>query len=225
MLSTPQNKILFPDTIISKAGDCSIRKFMSAWFDEKYKVLIIEGEHDEALLKQAFELIHAEYTDLAELFLSAEFEKMTYIYYLNNRISTIKYTIGLQKDFIRDFGLPYIPALPFFKKFGHSIYWDTTTSNVPAFLKILDQIEVKEKKYEAQLKAKEKELGDLQARKTSKEFTPLQTRHAFIKTLNGLQKAGYRIDKESTTVEEFGLMIKEQKKENERIAAEAKNRK
>lgn len=159
--------------------------------------------------EEEFKIVYTEYVDTAGLFASEEFSKVSYIHYLNNRINSVKLAIKLQKDFIDNFDIAYIDGLPFFKKFGHTIYWNDKIS----FLKALDKIEKKEFKYISQLEKNYKELTESRIKKNRKEKTVEQTRGSFIRTLNSLGKIGYKIQQDITTVEELAWMIKQQSEE------------
>jgi hypothetical protein len=63
---------------------------MQAWFEEKYSVLIIEGEVEEEILKTAFEKIHLQYVDLSGLGQTHELQMRISIHYLTTRITRYK---------------------------------------------------------------------------------------------------------------------------------------
>ena len=188
----------------------SIKQFMSALFKADRSVM----NEDE------FNIVYTEYIDTAGLFESEEFEKVSYIYYINNRINSIKIAIRLQKEFLNNFDLPYIEGLSFFKKFGHTLYWtnpkDTRDHETRRsdFFKALDKIEAREKKYITILETSIKDLTTYRLKKNKKETTVQQSRAAFIRTLNTLGKIGYKIDTEKTSVEEYAYMIKQQTEDN-----------
>jgi hypothetical protein len=199
---------------ISSASECSLRKFMQAWFEEKYSVLIIEGEVEEEILKTAFEKIHLQYVDLSGLGQTHELQMNISIHYLNTRINAVKTFIFLQREFVKNFDTPFLPGLIDFKKYGHSVYWD---NDKEAFLIKLNQIEIKESKFQAQLDAKIKELFDYRKKRDSKQHTPVQSRKEFIQHMNMLNRSGYSIDKDQTTVEEYALMLKDLGEEREQL--------
>lgn len=177
---------------------------MDAWFRGDRTVM-----NDEE-----FETVMTEYVDTAGLFQSEEFEKVAYIHFLNNRINTVKISIRLQREFIKNFQVPYLPDLQFLMKFGYSIKWN---NNIEDFSEKLNKIEQKESKYISQLEAKIKDLTDFRAKKTDKEVSPKESRGSFIRTLNSLGKIGYKIDNDKTTVEELAYMIKQQTEEVESL--------
>lgn len=194
---------------IDNAADCTVNQFMDCCFKEKYKVLILEGEPNEDELKRAHELIYAQYTDLSGLFLSREFELSAYIHSLDNRINAINRFIELQKAFIAEFAMPFIADFRIAKKYGHSLYWDKERPDLPLFLDNLEKIGLKEKRYVVELKAKEKELFDMQRKRATGEYTLLESRKQFITMLNRLQQAKFVIDRNVTTVEDIALQIKD----------------
>jgi len=159
--------------------------------------------------------IESEYIDTAGLFESEEFHKVAYIHYLNNRKNSISLSIRLQEEFIKEFNIPYIPELKFFKKFGHIVKWNE--GDIEGFIEQLRKVEYKEKKYISQLETSIKELTDLRKKRNSGEKPKEQTRGKFISTLISLGKIGYDINRNETTMEELAYMIKNQSDEAARI--------
>lgn len=174
---------------------------MRAWFKNDY------SEISEKIFKVAY----SEYIDTSERFANKEFELVSQIHYLNNRINCVKLCIIIQKEFINNFGKPYIPDFGSFKKFGYTLYWK---NNINDFLLALTRIESTEKKNVIKLEAAKKKLIEERAKSNSGESSDLtkESRHDFIKMLNVLGKIGYKIDKDKTTVEELALIIKEETK-------------
>ena len=179
--------------------DVSIKNFIKAWFNEDRTVLN----------KEQFEEVYNEYINTAELFESEQFSKVSYLHYVNNRINSISIAIDLQRKFIDIFDVPFEENLKFFMKFGHKLVFKDKHS----FLRVLDRIELKEKKYISIAENTLKAIIDNKAKKIKGEFTLKQSRESFLSMLNSLGKIGYRIDKETTTVEELALMIKQQSDE------------
>lgn len=184
---------------------CTVRQYMDAMYRGDTSVF----NPDE------LSEINTEYIDVAELYDLDELNKVSYIHFIDNRINSIKLSIKLQRDFIEEFGLPYLPSLPFFKPFGHIVTWNNDKEK---FLEKLERIESSERKYKSILANSIKELKDGKKSKGIKEDTePKIERQAFIRTLNSLGKIGYKIDYDKTTMEEVALMIKQQKEEVEEI--------
>lgn len=179
----------------------NIKQFMDARFDGDRTVM-----NDEEYGK-----VYSEYIDTAELYETDEFNKVTYIHSLNNRINSIKMGIILQKRFIEEFGIPYIPGFAMFKKKGYILHWK---DDIAMFLTYLDGIADKEKMYISKVEVELKQLSDMRAKKNKGEYTTKEKRGSFILTLNSLGKIGYNVDKEKTTVEELSYMIKQQKEDN-----------
>jgi len=194
---------------ITDAADCTVKQFMDCAFKERYKVLVLEGEPAMEDLRKAHELIHAQWVDLSGLFETREFELSAYIRSLEGRINTIEKFVELQKAFLAEFGLPFLPGLSIVKRYGHSFYWDKESPDEQAFLARMEKMITKEKRYEVELKAKQKELFDMQRKKAKGEYDPLQSRKDFVVMLNRLQQAKFVIDKNVTTIEELGLMVKD----------------
>jgi|SRR6185437_4456280 len=214
-----------PENIIQRAADCSVKQFMQCSFDHKYKALLIEGEASEDDLRIAFEYIYAEYADYSGLFQSQEFDIVSYINSLDNRIQTIKRFIDLQRKFLKHFDIPYLPELKMVKKYGHEIYWDQNYPDKEGFLKKLIKIEARETKYQAIVDKKVNELIALRKKKQTKEHSILESRKDFVTTLNRLSQSGFHIDKEKTSVEELALMIKDRRDEVEESKAQQRIKK
>lgn len=201
--------------IINTAAECNIKQFMAAAFENKLRVLIIDGDATDEELKEAFEYIYAQYVDISGLYISKEFDLSAYIHSLSNRINTICEFVRLQRKFIEEFSVPFVAAFGIVKKYGHSLYWDNDYPDIELFLIRLGKVESKEAKYISQLKAKENELFELKRKRITKEFTLLESRKQFLITLARLQQAKFVIDKKETSMEEVGLMIKDQKEQSE----------
>ena len=167
--------------------------------------------------KEDLETINEQYADISGLYESEEFNKVAYIHYLNNRINSVKLSIRLQYEFIENFGIPYVPELKFFNKFGHRVTWN---NDMEKFLEELRRVDQKEKKYISQLETSMKELITMRENRDKKEQPKKQTRQDFVSTLISLGKVGYTINRKETTIEEVALMIKKQYEE----AAEIESR-
>lgn len=182
----------------------TINQFKKAWFKEDYS----------EMSKEQFDIVYTEYVDTAQLFLTEEFEKVSYIHYINNRINSIKMAIRLQREFLNEFDIPYIKGFDFFKKFGHIIFWNNEKEK---FLNALKIVETKEKKYISKLENEIKSLKENRLKKRKGEVTIKQKQQDFIRLIISLGKLNYKIDNDKTTVEELALMILQQKEENEAI--------
>ena len=174
----------------------NIKQFKSAWFEQDYS----------ELSKEEFDICYTEYVDTAGLFNTENFEKITYINYLANRINSVNLAIKTHKDFIRDFGVHYESGLKFFEKFGHYIKFNT----LEQFLKDLDKIELKERKYISELENASVDLGKLKTKKDNKVSTVKESRASFIRMLSSLRKIGWVIDDYVTTIEELAIIVKSQ---------------
>ena len=196
-------------TIIHTAKDCTVRIYISAVFEGNLIALVIDGEATEEELITALEAIQEEYTDLAGMQKSEEFELIKQIRYLKIRLESIHQFVKIHRACIAQLGEPFHPAIQDLKKFGHRLYWNKEESNVMDFLKALDQILVKEKRTEAELMNKARALADLKLKSAGPEISTGQRRISFISLLNSLGKFGFTIDKDKTTMEELALMAKE----------------
>lgn len=178
----------------------TISEFINAWFNKDRSVM-----NDEE-----FETVKTEYVDAAGLFDEDSLSKIAYIHMVSNRVNSIELTVKLNKEFLDLFDQPYIPSLPFLKKFGHSLKWNKDKND---FLIQLDKVLKKESKYKAILEEKIKAIPQKEDDKND-EDEPSKGRPQFIRMLNSLGKSGYRIDKNSTTVEELAYMINQQMEES-----------
>lgn len=198
-----------PDNIIQSAGDCVVNMFMDCAFKDRYRRLLISGDATDDQLRMAFEIIYAEYVDLAGLYITREFELSAYIGSLDTRLAVVKRFIDLQRTFLREFDVPFLPGFGLVKKYGHRLYWDFNNPDKDGFLKKLQQIEAAEARYQAELNRKVNELVELRKKRVNKEFSLLENRKQFIMSMNRLQQAKFVIDKDKTTMEELALMIKD----------------
>jgi len=186
-----------------------IESFILAWFNKDYS----------KLSKEDFEKVYAEYIDVAGLYQSKEFELVTYINYLKNRIYVLKAVFYSQEKFYDTFKTPYIPGLEFIKEqFGFMYEW---TGNDKTFIYFLRKIENQARTKSTELKRKEFEFKTLQDAKMEGNVSKVQSRHEFIRMLNSLSKQGYKIERDKTTIEELALIIKSVQEENVRIEAES----
>lgn len=198
-----------PDNIIQSAADCNVDKFMKCAFQERYRCLLLSGDASDDQLRTVFEIIYAEYVDLSGLYVTREFELSGYIDSLEKRLATIKRFVNLQRTFLHEFDVPFLPGFALVKKYGHRLYWDFNNPDKEAFLKKLEQIQASESRYQAELNKKVNELVEMRKKKISKTFTLLESRKQFIMSMNRLQQNKYVIDKEKTSMEEMALMIKD----------------
>ena len=174
--------------------------FMSCWFNSDFS----------KYTKEQFETAYLEYVDTSGLSITRELELLCHIHYINNRIFCIKASIKLQRSYLDAFGEPCIQEFKFINKYGYKLYW---SGSAEKFLEAISMIESREKKQETELEIKIKELHEFKKKKELGIKSALQSRHDFIKTVNDMQRTGYHIDKSSTTLEEFSLMLLQLKEE------------
>lgn len=205
---------------INTAADCNVKRFMSCAFEYKYRVLLIDGDASDDELRSAFEYIYDQYVDYSGLYATREFELSAYINSLNVRITIVQEFVKLQRKFIEEFKVPYVAAFWQVKKYGHTLYWNHDYPDIDLFLAKLAKVESREAKFKSELKAKEKELFDLQRKKITKEFTLLESRKQFLLTLARLQQAKFVISKTETMMDEVALMIKDQKDQSDEANAQ-----
>lgn len=186
----------------------TVEQFMSAWFSKDYSVLN----------EEEFTIVYAEYQDTSGLFLTEDFEKQSFIHHLNARINYVKMFVRLQRDFIKEFDIPFIRDFEYFKtEYGHYLIWK---GDLKDFKKQLDSVESREVQNTVFLEEKIAELNESRKNKgkvkqNDSEETLKKSRESFIRMLNSLGKIGYTLDKKTTTVEELALMVKQQMEEVE----------
>lgn len=182
---------------------------------QQYMDALYKGDRSvmsEEILKE----VNTEYIDTAGLYETEEFQKVSHIHYINNRINTIKLEIALQKRFLSEFGVPFINQFEWFKKrFGHRLVWKCNELDIlecqDDFLEQLKKIELKENKYISTVEKDIKELIEMRDKKNSKKVSSNEeSRGSFIRTLISLRKLNYVIVNTVTTVEELSWMIKMQ---------------
>ena len=178
----------------------NIRQFMAAWFNEDYSFIS----------KKEFDLCYNEYLDSTGLYLSETFEKVAYIHFTLNRINTVKIWIDTQRKFVTEFGIPYTPSFDMvLDEFGYLVNWKDEAD----FEMQLKRIEAEESMFYSEYEIACKELDDLKKQTKQVPQTKKEQREGFIRTVNSLGKMGFRIDNDSTTVEELSIMIKQQMEE------------
>lgn len=191
--------------------DYSIQQYYNAKFRKDYSQFGIPED--------IFDTVETEYVDASGLYESEEFENVSYIHYLNGRINKVSLFIKLQRDFIKEFGIPFLPDISRLKEIGHNLFWD---GDLPKFENQLSKIESREKKYVSKLEGKIKLLtekrkiknGDKHDEETIEGRAEKLKNDAvsFIRTLNTLGKT-WSIDKYRTSLQEYGIMIKQQMEE------------
>ena len=179
--------------MIKKASDCSIRIFMKCLF-----------EHDVSDVEN-FDAIWTEYVDISGIGETKEMDLLVAIHNIQVRLIIIPAMIQFQLDYIKKFDEPYKDGFWFFKKYGHKLIWNP---NFPlAFLKQLEFVQIKEKKYYAESDKLEKELKDL---KTDGVVKDGKERQQFIKLLIAVGKPYMGgIDRDKTDMETYGMMVRD----------------
>jgi hypothetical protein len=182
----------------------TVEQFKCAWFEKDYSVIS----------EEEFKICHAEYLDTSGLFLSEDFERQTYIHHLHSRINYVNMFIQLQRDFLEEFGKPFIRDFDSFKQ-----RWKDDKKD---FENQLEKIEKRERKFHSILEEKIKEFNSEREKQKHKSSTEDDTdeelkkaRLSFIRMINSLGKVGFTLDKDKTTVEELALMVKQQMEEIE----------
>lgn len=181
----------------------TINQFMNAFFFEDRSVLT-QKEVDE---------VYTEYIDKAKLYESEEFHKVGYITYLNGRVNYIKLFMRMQRDFIKNFDIPYVEVFPKLSfKYGYILKWNSKMT-IDEFEENLKRIELMEKKYEIELEDSLDDLVKFRLKKRKKEETVKLSIESFVRTMAILKKLGWSINKEVDTMQELAIAIEEQSKE------------
>lgn len=211
-------------TIINEASECTVKQYIRAKFEGKLRVLLIDGEATDEELARAFDTIETQYVDISKLFETREFEMSAYIDSVGKRVGTVQRFIELQTRFSDEFDMPFLPQLNMLKKYGHTLVWNPEEPDIDYFKKRLSTIENKERKYKSVLSQKVNELVEFKKKIIAKDYSLLENRQQFISMLNRLQQAKFVIDKNETSMEEIGLMIRDYRdqQEEQRIQANAK---
>lgn len=211
---------------INTAAECTVKQFETCCFENKLRALLIEGEATDEELREAFERIYEQYVDLSGLYETREFEMSAYINSLTVRIFTVQEFVRLQREFVSQFNVPYVPGFYLVKKYGYTIQWDHDAPDLDTFSARLEKIESKEAKFKSELKRKQAELAEFQKKKITGEFTLLESRRQFLTQILRLQQAKYVINKRETSVEELAYALRDQKdiQEEERAQRSFKKR-
>lgn len=167
--------------------------------------------------------LEIEYYDIAGLFKTEDFSRVTHINYLSTRNNSVEFFCKLQIEFLVEFKVPYSIGFDFIKKFGYNLKWN---NNPIEFLSQIENIRRKEKKFVSQLEDAIKELRDyrLNSDNGGKEEVTIAS---FLNTLFYLRKCGLHFDNKLTSMEELAYMIKyqlEQNKKDEAKIQSIKNR-
>jgi hypothetical protein len=205
---------------INTAADCTIKQYEACAFQQRYRVLVLEGDPTDEELKNAFDLINAEYIDLSGLYVTREFDLSAHIHYLHIRKTTIEEFVRLQRKFIEQFGVPFVSEFRLVKKYGYSFNWNHEAPNLEHFLSKLNKVASQEVRYGIELSNKTKELFELRSKRIAKEAPVLETRKQFMTMIIRLQQSKFVIDRNKTTVEELALMIADQKDQQDQMKAE-----
>jgi len=180
--------------MITKCSECSVKIFIDCLFN---------GDRS-ALNGGDFDKIFTEYVDLSGVGETREYDLLTSIHNVQCRITFIDTMVKVQKEFFMNFEIPFVNAFDDFRKYGHRLSWNPEK---PAdFITQLQRVDVIERKSIAELDAYIKELKSL---KKDGVVPDKNGRKDFIRQLNTLNKAGYKIDREKTDMEELALMIRD----------------
>jgi hypothetical protein len=193
--------------IIDNASDCSVSVFMKCMFNKSYELLIIKGRPSKIVLKNAWKDIHSEYIDVSGLAINEEFDKMIIIYHLENRTKAISTLLWIQRTSIAKRKYPHFEGFEKLHYYGHVLTWDNKIKDTEGFLKQLSDIESQELVYQSELDDIKRELEIIQKTKEHVDEPVIERRRRFVRMLNNLRRADYKIDEDKTSAEALALMI------------------
>lgn len=185
--------------MIKKASECTINQYIKCLFDKNYSAL---GEGTEQELLDAFQNIETEYIDLSGQFESGEYEIIRNIMTISSRIEMVNILMYIHDTCLTEFGRPFLPAITDLKKFGYELIWN---NDIEDFRKQLEGIQISEQRYLIQLE-------DYKTKLKKPEENIIKTernRPEFIRMLINLQKQGYKIDRDVTTIEDLAIIVSE----------------
>ena len=68
--------------------------------------------------------LEIEYYDIAGLFKTEDFSRVSHINYLSTRNNSVEFFCKLQIEFLVEFKVPYSIGFDFIKKFGYNLKWN-----------------------------------------------------------------------------------------------------
>lgn len=194
--------------LVNNCADCSVHQYMQAKFKHNLKVLIIEGEHTDKELQDAFNNICLEYIDAAGIEIEHVADREE-IVKLQARCLFMQTSIRMQEIALRDIGEPFHEALDDFNKFGYSLQWK---DDVEKFRKDLSRIEKQEKSFVVQLEDAVNAYQQKEAKKDAAnrgKVREIKTEADFTRMLNELSKfQGYHLKPKDTSMLELAGLIR-----------------
>lgn len=202
---------------INRAADCIINRFMAVMFDKKFTALIIAGEPTEEQLYEGFDKILTEYLDLTGQKNSQHFEAVKKVEKLKLRVTLVSTYLDLQDASIAMFNEPHIKGLKALKKQGHTIKWNEQNPDIKDFKEQLKKTRTRGISTEVALIEAQHDLDKIEkemsgtAVKVAKSTT---ARANFIDLITRLPTAGFYINRDRTTMEELGSMVRQYNESN-----------
>lgn len=175
--------------------DFSIMQFRRAWFKGDRTVM-----NDET-----FSTVYNEYIDVSGQYRNEEFDRVSTLHYMNNRRNAVVMAIKLQREFVKEFTVPFVDNFPWFKEKGFKLTWKDEED----FEKQLQKIEAKEEKWESIIQGKVKELKEYRDKKEKKEVSTKQSESSFVRMVNQLRKNGWKFEW-TDSVEDLAYIVKQQ---------------
>jgi hypothetical protein len=172
---------------------------MSARFDDKLNVLVIEGEPTNKQLLKALEDIETEFNDLTGN-KPDELKKIDEINALNARNRAVEGWFFCLDEVLRRANAPYLDILPRLRTKGIRISWNGDIEN---FKQQIESAKIRDISKQVELEELSKKLEKTQSLSTS---SPKFTKKNFQQLINSVQSLGFKISKDETDMFAFGTM-------------------
>jgi len=189
--------------LINSAAVCTVGQFVQCKYNNNLKVLVISGEPTAKELAEAWEAISAQYIEAAGVDIP-EFAAMQEIHNLKVKKNGLTLLFHLQDVWIEKFAEPHVIGLEKLAKHNVKPVW---RGDVADFVKQLDKAKDRNKSIDVQISEAEYSLDNIRIA-LGKEGVISDSRQDFRKLLIEVQRQGYKIDEDKTTVEDFGLMLR-----------------
>jgi hypothetical protein len=194
--------------LVNSCSDCTAFMYMQAKFKHNLNVLIIDGEHTQKELQDAFSQICLEYIDAAGIEIEFIADRME-INKLEARYVFMKSTIECQEIALRTIQEPFIEALEDFEKYGYRLKW---SGDKDKFEKDLKRIKKLENSFVVQLQDAVNAYQQKEATKDAAnrgKVQEIKTESDFVRMLTELSKfQGYHLKPKDISMLELAGLIR-----------------
>lgn len=201
--------------LVNNAADCTVYLYMQCKFKHNLKALIIEGEHTDKELSEAFSQICIEYLDAAGIQVENVADRDE-INKLQARCLFMQTSIKMQEIALKDLGEPFKEALEDFTQYSYTLKWD---GDIARFKKDLERIKKQEKSFVVQLEDAVNAYQQKEAKKDAVhrgKVREIKTESDFVRMLNELSKfQGYHLKPKETSMLELAGLIRTLNEVNE----------